>query len=164
MEGYGYWLFLLIMYMLSTMMKKRQQKQRYEEFDQEEDNNWKTPEFVKDIFTDFVDNAKESFIVDSTEETENELDFEYTEEPNDVDLEFVHTEEQKELSLDHMDFQGSDLSTFDRHDEISSIEHREVRQKKKVHHKLFRHNNDLLTAIIYKEILGKPRSLQRSIR
>jgi len=53
MEGIGYWLFLLILYFLSTLLKKRQQKaaRRRLEGEQEEPKpEWEPPEFLKSLF------------------------------------------------------------------------------------------------------------------
>ena len=140
-------------------MKKRQQKQSHEEFDHEEKSSWETPEFVKDIFTDFVDNAKESFGVDLEEEVEDEIAFDYLDETK-IDEKDTN---ESEPSMEDMQFQHSDLSTMDEDADISTIKHRDIK-KKIVHSRFFNQKNDLITAMIYKEILGKPRSLQRSIR
>ena len=59
MDSLGYWVVLMILYILSAMMKKRQQKSARRELDQGEDKSWQTPGFVKDIFADFVDNGEE---------------------------------------------------------------------------------------------------------
>lgn len=53
MEGIGYWLFLLILYLLSTLLKKRQQKaarRRLEGEPVEPEQEWEPPEFLKNLF------------------------------------------------------------------------------------------------------------------
>ncbi len=53
MEGIGYWLFLLLLYLLSTLLKKRQQKaarKRLEGEQEEPKPEWEPPDFLKNLF------------------------------------------------------------------------------------------------------------------
>ena len=49
MEGIGYWIFLLALYLISTLAKKRKQKKAWETLDKEEENQGDTssqPDFI----------------------------------------------------------------------------------------------------------------------
>ena len=74
MDSLGYWLFLLILYMLSFMMKKRKQKAARQKLEGDEENGWQTTDFVKGIFADFVDKGEEE--LDEAVFTELEEDLE----------------------------------------------------------------------------------------
>ena len=115
MDSFGYWLFLLIIYMLSAMMKKRQQKAARRQLEQGEENSWEAPNFVKELFTDFVgdeEEPEEIVVSDLEEELEAELN-----EPvfQDSPLESVEERPLKERHL-----AKSDLSIIDEKHEIGT--------------------------------------------
>ena len=74
MDSLGYWLFLLILYMLSFMMKKRKQKAARQKLEGDEENDWQTTDFVKGIFADFVDKGEEELDEAVFTELEEELE------------------------------------------------------------------------------------------
>ena len=50
MEGIGYWIFLLALYLISTLAKKRKQKRAWEVLDKEEENQedpLSKPDFIE---------------------------------------------------------------------------------------------------------------------
>ena len=155
MDSLGYWLFLLILYMLSFMMKKRKQKAARQKLEGDEENGWQTTDFVKEIFADFVDKGEEELdeavFTELEEELEEELGKpEFHEPPQDIPLEESHLPKK-------------DLSIIDEHRTIGTIAHREI--KKVIFRSIFFQNQgDVRMAMIYKEIMDKPRALRRSIR
>jgi len=155
MDSLSYWLFLLILYMLSFMMKKRKQKAARQKLEGDEENGWQTPNFVKEIFADFVDKGEEELdeavFTELEEELEEELGKpEFQEPPQEIPLEESHLPKK-------------DLSIIDEHRTIGTIAHREI--KKVIFRSIFFQNQgDVRMAMIYKEIMDKPRALRRSIR
>ena len=155
MDSLGYWLFLLILYMLSFMMKKRKQKAARQKLEGDEENGWQTTDFVKGIFADFVDKGEEELdeavFTELEEELEEELGKpEFHEPPQEIQLEERHLPQK-------------DLSIVDEHRTIGTIAHREI--KKVIFRSIFFQNQgDVRMAMIYKEIMDKPRALRRSIR
>ena len=155
MDSLGYWLFLLILYMLSFMMKKRKQKAARQKLEGDEENGWQTTDFVKGIFADFVDKGEEELdeavFTELEEELEEELGKpEFHEPPQEIPLEESH-------------FPKKDLSIIDEHRTIGTIAHREI--KKVIFRSIFFQNQgDVRMAMIYKEIMDKPRALRHSIR
>lgn len=155
MDSLSYWLFLLILYMLSFMMKKRKQKAARQKLEGDEENGWQTTDFVKGIFADFVDKGEEELdeavFTELEEELEEELGKpEFHEPPQDIPLEESHLPKK-------------DLSITDEHRTIGTIAHREI--KKVIFRSIFFQNQgDVRMAMIYKEIMDKPRALRRSIR
>ena len=155
MDSLGYWFFLLILYMLSFMMKKRKQKAARQKLEGDEENGWQTTDFVKGIFADFVDKGEEELdeavFTELEEELEEELGKpEFHEPPQEIPLEESHLPKK-------------DLSIIDEHRTIGTIAHREI--KKVIFRSIFFQNQgDVRMAMIYKEIMDKPRALRRSIR
>ena len=155
MDSLGYWLFLLILYMLSFMMRKRKQKAARQKLEGDEENGWQTTDFVKGIFADFVDKGEEELdeavFTELEEELEEELGKpEFHEPPQEIPLEESHLPKK-------------DLSIIDEHRTIGTIAHREI--KKVIFRSIFFQNQgDVRMAMIYKEIMDKPRALRRSIR
>ena len=155
MDSLGYWLFLLILYMLSFMMKKRKQKAARQKLEGDEENGWQTTDFVKGIFADFVDKGEEELDEAGFTELEEELEEElgkpeFHEPPQEIPLEESHLPKK-------------DLSIIDEHRTIGTIAHREI--KKVIFRSIFFQNQrDVRMAMIYKELMDKPRALRRSIR
>ena len=155
MDSLGYWLFLLILYMLSFMMKKRKQKAARQKLEGDEENGWQTTDFVKEIFADFVDKGEEELdeavFTELEEELEEELGKpEFHEPPQEIPLEESHLPKK-------------DLSIIDEHRTIGTIAHKEI--KKVIYQsRFFQNQGDVRMAMIYKEIMDKPRALRHSIR
>ena len=141
--------------MLSFMMKKRKQKATRQKLEGDEENGWQTTDFVKGIFADFVDKGEEELdeavFTELEEELEEELGKpEFHEPPQEIPLEESHLPKKG-------------LSIIDEHRTIGTIAHREI--KKVIFRSIFFQNQgDVRMAMIYKEIMDKPRALRRSIR
>ena len=155
MDSLGYWLFLLILYMLSFMMKKRKQKAARQKLEGDEENGWQTTDFVKGIFADFVDKGEEEL----DEAVFTELEEELVEELGKPEFH----EPPQEIPLEESHLPKKDLSIIDEHRTIGTIAHREI---KKVFFRsiFFQNQGDVRMAMIFKEIMDKPRALRRSIR
>ena len=141
--------------MLSFMMKKRKQKAARQKLDGDEENGWQTPNFVKEIFEDFVDKGEEEL----DEAAFTELEEEFEEELGKPEFH----EPPQEIPLEESHLPKKDLSIIDEHRTIGTIAHREI--KKVIFRSIFFQNQgDVRMAMIYKEIMDKPRALRRSIR
>ncbi len=158
MEDFGYWIFLLILYLLSAIMKKRKQKAAYTKMEEvekvEEANDWKAPEFIKGLFSDFAESedVKEEEIltpvidtVDYKDEIDTSLEYE-----SEVPLEKIH--------LTH-----KDLSSIRDRRQVGTIKHK-LLGKETIKTTFFKKQQDVKMAVIYKEILDKPRALRKRIR
>ena len=159
MEGIGYWIFLLAMYLISTLAKKRKQKQAWEALDEEDQNKeiQPKPDFIEKLFGDLVseDGSFLSEIKDAGEEelTEDEIPLEtvpeFTEIRDDVSQPSFETYES------HVD---------ERH--VGTISHWDLPEKKSAGESLesilgqLKGKTNLRRAIILKEILEKPLALR----
>ena len=163
MEGIGYWIFLAVLYLLSSLMKKRRQQTIGQQQDKEDPNstdevkpNPFQAEFLQDLFRDMKD-----LVEDPEEITEDEIENIY------VDEEAEEIEPEKEVVV------ASNENSHAVFEDLSEPEpeplHEEYQywKKQKVEMSafslLFTSMNDLKRAIVLKEILDKPRALRRVI-
>lgn len=163
MEGIGYWIFLAVLYLLSSLMKKRRQQAIGQQQDKEDPNstdevkpNPFQAEFLQDLFRDMKD-----LVEDPEEITEDEIENIY------VDEEAEEIEPEKEVVV------ASDENSHAVFEDLSEPKpepiHEEYQywKKQKVEMSafslLFTSMNDLKRAIVLKEILDKPRALRRVI-
>ena len=164
MEGIGYWIFIAVLYLLSSLMKKRRQQAIGQQQDKEDPNstdevkpNPFQAEFLQDLFRDMKD-----LVEDPEEITEDEIENIY------VDEEAEEIEPEKEVVV------ASDENSHAVFEDLSEPEpepiHEEYQywKKQKVEMSafslLFTSMNDLKRAIVLKEILDKPRALRRVIQ
>lgn len=153
MEGWGYWLFLIIMYLLSVMMK-RKQKLHVPESEQSREQ-WRPRKIINELFTDLDGGNTPFFDEQLTEKQED-----YPEEET-VEIETTAVVEAAPLVEHHL--KRNDLSVIDEKIDLSTIKRQDtVKVKRNV--MLFHSMDDVTRAIILKEILGKPRAYQRRIR
>ena len=163
MEGIGYWIFLAVLYLLSSLMKKRRQQAIGQQQDKEDPNstdevkpNPFQAEFLQDLFRDMKD-----LVEDPEEITEDEIENIY------VDEEAEEIEPEKEVMV------ASDENSHAVFEDLSKPDlepiHEEYQYWKKQKVKMsafslsFTSMNDLKRAIVLKEILDKPRALRRVI-
>jgi len=163
MEGIGYWIFLAVLYLLSSLMKKRRQQAIGQQQDKEDPNstdevkpNPFQAEFLQDLFRDMKD-----LVEDPEEITEDEIENIY------VDEEAEEIEPEKEVVV------ASNENSHAVFEDLSEPEpeplHEEYQywKKQKVEMSafslLFTSMNNLKRAIVLKEILDKPRALRRVI-
>ena len=164
MEGIGYWIFIAVLYLLSSLMKKRRQQAIGQQQDKEDPNstdevksNPFQAEFLQDLFRDMKD-----LVEDPEEITEDEIENIY------VDEEAEEIEPEKEVVV------ASDEKSHAVFEDLSEPEPKPIHEeyqywkKQKVEMSafslLFTSMNDLKRAIVLKEILDKPRALRRVIQ
>ena len=148
------WLFLMLLYAFFGWMKKKQRDKAREKIESQE--GWDTGDFVE-----FGEGILESIIGDETEKEEVIID-----EKTDV------TEQDLIEETDEDNEQIDDAIDTILNEDTENIE------KERVHHfsqdirsgqtnvlnKIMDKNNPVQSAIIFKEIFDKPRSLRRKIR
>ena len=165
MEGIGYWIFLLVLYLISTLAKKRKQKKAWETLDKEEENQGDTssqPDFIGQFFGDLV-SKEEKLIVPDDESEPEEV---YPEEEIPIETESIPSEVQADLSLSS--FKAFE-SPFDKRD-VGAFSHWDLPEKKLAEEPLasileqLKGITNLRRAIILKEILDKPLALRSRSR
>ena len=148
------WLFLMLLYAFFGWMKKKQRDKAREKIESQE--GWDTGDFVE-----FGEGILESIIGDETEKEEVIID-----EKTDV------------AEQDLIEETDEDNEQIDNVIETILNEDTENIEKERVHHfvqsiksgqtnvlnKIMDKNNPVQSAIIFKEIFDKPRSLRRKIR
>jgi len=150
----GNWVFLMLLYIFFGWMKKRQQTKAREKIESQED--WDTGNFAK-----FGEKILENFL-----EKEREDEEEIIEEQNvyeeDFDTELIEQDEKGDISSPSI---LTEQYTENLEKEVS------IRSDYKINRKninaldsIVDINNPLKTAIIFKEILDKPRALRKKIR
>ena len=148
------WLFLMLLYAFFGWMKKKQRDKAREKIESQE--GWDTGDFVE-----FGEGILESIIGDETEKEEVIID-----EKTDVaeqDL-IEETDEDNEQLNDAID---TILNEDTENIEKERVHHfsQDIRSgQTNVLNKIMDRNNPVQSAIIFKEIFDKPRSLRRKIR
>ena len=164
MEGIGYWIFLAVLYLLSSLMKKRRQQTIGQQQDKEDPNstdevkpNPFQAEFLQDLFRDMKD-----LVEDPEEISEEEIENIY------FDEEVEEIEPEKEVVVasnenSHAVFEDlSEPEPEPLHEEYQYWKKQKVEMS--AFSSLFTSMNDLKRAIVLKEILDKPRALRRVIQ
>ena len=161
MEGIGYWIFLLALYLISTLAKKRKQKSAWEALDKEEENQEDTrskPDFIEQFFGDLVSKEEKPIVSDDEPEPEEV----YPEEEIPIKTESIASEVQADLS--HPSFETYESQVDERH--VGTISHWDLHKKKPARESLksilgqLKGKTNLRRAIILKEILEKPLALR----
>ena len=148
------WLFLMLLYAFFGWMKKKQRDKAREKIESQE--GWDTGDFVE-----FGEGILESIIGDETEKEEVIID-----EKSDVAEQVLieKTDEDKEQIDDTIDtILNEDTENIEKervHHFVQSIKSGQTNVLNKIMDK----NNPVQSAIIFKEIFDKPRSLRRKIR
>ena len=161
MEGIGYWIFLLALYLISTLAKKRKQKKAWETLDNEEENQGDTPlqpDFIEQFFGDLVPKEERPIISEDEPEPEEV----YPEEEIPIETESIPSEVQADLS--HSSFKAFESPFDKRH--VGAFSHWDLPEKKSAGESLesilgqLKGKTNLRRAIILKEILDKPLALR----
>ena len=161
MEGIGYWIFLLALYLISTLAKKRKQKKAWETLDNEEENQGDTPlqpDFIEQFFGDLVPKEERPIISEDEPEPEEV----YPEEEIPIETESIPSEVQADLSLSS--FKAFESPFDKRH--VGAFSHWDLPEKKLAEESLasilvqLNGKTNLRRAIILKEILDKPLALR----
>ena len=161
MEGIGYWIFLLALYLISTLAKKRKQKKAWETLDKEEENQGDTPlqpDFIEQFFGDLVPKEERPIISEDEPEPEEV----YPEEEIPIETESIPSEVQADLPLSS--FKAFESPFDKRH--VGAFSHWDLPEKKLAEESLasilvqLNGKTNLRRAIILKEILDKPLALR----
>ena len=148
------WLFLMLLYAFFGWMKKKQRDKAREKIESQE--GWDTGDFVE-----FGEGILESIIGDETEKEEVIID-----EKTDVaeqDL-IEETDEYNEQIDDAIDTILNEDTENIKKERVHHFTQDIISGQTKVLNKIMDRNNPVQSAIIFKEIFDKPRSLRRKIR
>ena len=148
------WLFLMLLYAFFGWMKKKQRDKAREKIESQE--GWDTGDFVE-----FGEGILESIIGDETEKEEVIIDEKIDVAEQDL---IEKTDEDNEQLNDAIDtILNEDTENIEKervHHFVQSIKSGQTNVLNKIMYK----NNPVQSAIIFKEIFDKPRSLRRKIR
>ena len=153
----GNWVFLILLYFFFGWMKKRQQTKAREKIESQED--WDTGNFAK-----FKEEILENFLGEEREDEEEIIEEQkaYEKEEDSLDAEIIQQDEKGDSSSPSI---LTEQYTENLKKEVS------IRSAHKINRKninaldsIVDINNPLKTAIIFKEILDKPRALRKKIR
>jgi hypothetical protein len=153
----GNWLFLILLYIFFGWMKKRQQTKAREKIESQED--WNTGNFAK-----FKEEILENFLGEEREDEEEIIEEQkaYEKEEDSLDAEIIQQDEKGDSSspsiLTEQYTENLEKEVWIRYD------HKINRKNINALDSIVDINNPLKTAIIFKEILDKPRALRKKIR
>ena len=148
------WLFLMLLYAFFGWMKKKQRDKAREKIESQE--GWDTGDFVE-----FGEGILESIIGDEAEKEEVIIDEKTDVAEQDLIEETDEDNEQIDDALDTILNEDTENIEKERvHHFVQSIKSGQTNVLNKIMDK----NNPVQSAIIFKEIFDKPRSLRRKIR
>ena len=148
------WLFLMLLYAFFGWMKKKQRDKAREKIESQE--GWDTGDFVE-----FGEGILESIIGDETEKEEVIIDEKIDVAEPDLIEETDEDNEQLNDAIDTILNEDTENIEKERvHHFVQSIKSGQTNVLNKIMDK----NNPVQSAIIFKEIFDKPRSLRRKIR
>ena len=166
MEGLAYWLFIAVLYFLSSLMKRRQQNFARKQLD-EEDVQFEQDDFVEtdtdpetmDDFFDQLRNYGKGFLESDDNKAEEEVE---VQEKEYIDPE-ITVEPAKEETSRAIFGDLSKNSPEPVHPEYI-IKQKHTLNTSELVSSLLSDDNKVKKAIILKEIFDKPRALRRAIR
>ena len=166
MEGLAYWLFIAVLYFLSSLMKRRQQNFARKQLD-EEDVQFEQDDFVEtdtdpetmDDFFDQLRNYGKGFLGSDDNKAEEKVE---VQEKEYIDPE-ITVEPAKEETSRAIFGDLSKNSPEPVHPEYL-IKQKHTLNTSELVSSLLNDDNKVKKAIILKEIFDKPRALRRAIR
>ena len=148
------WLFLMLLYAFFGWMKKKQRDKAREKIESQE--GWDTGDFVE-----FGEGILESIIGDETEKEEVIIDEKTDVAEQDLIEETDEDNEQIDDAIDTILNEDTENIEKERvHHFVQSIKSGQTNVLNKIMDK----NNPVQSAIIFKEIFDKPKSLRKKIR
>jgi len=153
----GNWVFLMLLYIFFGWMKKRQQTKAREKIESQED--WDTGNFAK-----FGEKILENFLEKEREDEEENIEEQkaYEKEEDALNAEIIEQDEKGDISSPSI---LTEQYTENLEKEVSiRSDHKINRKNINALDSIVDINNPLKTAIIFKEILDKPRALRKKIR
>ncbi|NOZ73758.1 MAG: hypothetical protein GXO90_00010 [FCB group bacterium] len=164
MEGIGYWVFLLVLYLLSGLLKKKRRTEARRRLENEDEprqtqpESAGQPEWLKNIFQD-LSGLKDEIQPLVEQDIQEDEPLPYV-EPETVPEEEME-EDYSDVSEFVMDMRDSGMPTEPDHHDDSILEQPVTKQGFLV---LLHNKSGLRNAILLKEVLDKPRALRPSIR
>lgn len=172
MEGFGYWFFLAALYLLSALFKKRQQKaaRRKLENEEETEKDWTPPDFLQNVFSEFKEQRDNMFpekaespdLSDGLSEDLGEYAEASIEEEDDP------ADEEDDPAEEEIIYSAQKRSDKSLRETLSEKQQfftdYQIQKKENEYHQMFQNPDQVRQAIVLKEILGKPRALNRGIR
>ena len=153
----GNWLFLMLLYVFFGWMKKRQRDKAREKIESQE--SWDTGDFVE-----FGEGILDRILVEDGKKKDEIISEQNVNEYEESDLDVEIIEEHKE-NAEIPPAIIVEEKTENLEKEVSArYDYRIKRKNINVLNTLNDINNSAKTAIIFREILDKPRSLRRKIR
>jgi len=151
----GNWVFLMLLYIFFGWMKKRQQTKAREKIESQED--WDTGNFAK-----FGEKILENFLEKEREDEEEIIEEQNVYEEEDFDTELIEQDEKGDISSPSI-LTEQYIENLEKEVSIRS-DYKINRKNINALDSIVDINNPLKTAIIFKEILDKPRALRKKIR
>ena len=151
----GNWVFLILLYFFFGWMKKRQQTKAREKIESQED--WNTGNFAK-----FGEEILENFLGEKREDEEENIEEQNVYEEEDLDTELIEQDEKGDISSPSI-LTEQYIENLEKEVSIRS-DYKINRKNINALDSIVDINNPLKTAIIFKEILDKPRALRKKIR
>ena len=151
----GNWVFLILLYIFFGWMKKRQQTKAREKIESQED--WGTGNIAK-----FGEKILENFLEEEREDEEENIEEQNVYEEEDLDTELIEQDEKGDISSPSI-LTEQYIENLEKEVSIRS-DYKINRKNINALDSIVDINNPLKTAIIFKEILDKPRALRKKIR
>ena len=153
----GNWLFLLLLYAFFGWMKKKQRDKAREKIESQE--SWDTRDVVE-----FGEGILDSILGEEDDKKDEIISEQnvYENEERNLDIEIIEPDKEHDEITNNIIF---DEKTENLKKEVpTNYDHKIKRKNINVLNTLIDINNPAKTAIIFREILDKPRSLRRKIR
>ena len=153
----GNWVFLILLYFFFGWMKKRQQTKAREKIESQED--WDTGNFAK-----FGEKILENFLEEEREDEEEIIEGQkaYEKEEDALNAEIIEQDEKGDISSPSI-LTEQYIENLEKEVSIRS-DYKINRKNINALDSIVDINNPLKTAIIFKEIMDKPRALRKKIR
>ena len=153
----GNWLFLMLLYAFFGWMKKKQRDKAREKIESQE--SWDTRDVVE-----FGEGILDSILGEEDDKKDEIISEQnvYENEERNLDIEIIEPDKEYDEIPNNIIF---DEKTENLKKEVpNNYDHKIKRENINVLNTLIDINNPAKTAIIFREILDKPRSLRRKIR
>ena len=153
----GNWLFLMLLYAFFGWMKKKQRDKAREKIESQE--SWDTRDVVE-----FGEGILDSILGEEDDKKDEIISEQnvYENEERNLDIEIIEPDKENDEIPNNIIF---DEKTENLKKEVpTNYDHKIKRKNINVLNTLIDINNPAKTAIIFREILDKPRSLRRKIR
>lgn len=165
MEGIGYWIFLLVIYLISGLMRKRRQRMGSQDFEevQKESNGLEFFDFPGDLLEEDVESKSEETIVQEAPQIGKVQPEPVVPDWLESDQELI-VEETAEIETEDPEPGAGFQGQYIRLSRKDSIAYKIKPTPYFYGGDVFENLQDVRKAIVMKEILDPPRALKRRIR